>query len=92
MTIQSDMPEPTGPARQPTPAQIIYVNVQTGYQPRAARFAHGFWYWVLLGWWWCTLKFLVRVILWLTFWPLGLWRSHVNQQKKQASRIRRGYR
>ena len=68
--------------------QQVFVNTQ----PRPSRFAHGFLYWILLGWWWCTLKFLGRVTLWIFLFPLGVWRSVVNHQNKRDARIRRGYR
>src|SRR3954471_22740563 len=82
------------PSREPLPAvyapqQIAYSApsatvapfVVAGAGPRyrgPARTAHGPVYWLLIGWWWGPTKWLVRVVLWLFLWPVGLWRSIVH--------------
>ncbi len=56
-----------------------------------ARTAHGWAYWLSVGWWWEPLKWLGRVALWIVFWPLGLWRSIRHGRKTREARERRGY-
>lgn len=57
-----------------------------------ARAAHGVGYWIAVGWWWSPAKYIGRVLLWLGFLPLGIWRSVANGRKKREARERRGYR
>lgn len=45
-------------------------------------------WWILIGWWWRPLCWLGRVALWLIFWPIGLWRSLRNGQRKSERRAR----
>lgn len=81
-----------GPAHQePVVAPVQTVHVYH-HQPVAAAHAHSLTYWLLLGFWWAPTKWLGRVILWLTFWPLGLWRSHRAAQRKTELKVRRGQR
>jgi len=67
------------------------VFVQSYNQPRPSRFAHGWKYWVFIGWWWATIKWIFRVALWLLILPVGVWRSYVHHDNKKQARIRRGY-
>lgn len=46
----------------------------------------GWVYWVTIGWVWEPLKWLGRVMLWLVFFPLGLWRSLVHGRSKGENR------
>jgi len=55
-----------------------------------AHTAHGFIYWLLVGWWWGPTKWLGRVLLWVGFWPVGLWRSIVHGRNTRDSKMRRG--
>lgn len=57
-----------------------------------ARTAHGFMYWLLVGWYWGPLKWVGRVLLWVFLWPVGLWRSVVHGRKTQNAKVRRGAR
>lgn len=57
-----------------------------------ARTAHGTGWWLLIGWWLAPAKWAGRVLLWVLFLPLGIWRSVVNNRKKRDARERRGYR
>lgn len=47
----------------------------------------GWIYWLSVGWIWEPLKWLGRVGLWLTLWPLGLWRSLVHGRRKDQNRL-----
>lgn len=69
------------------PAEVTPVTYQG-----PARTAHGPAYWLLVGWWWLPLAKLGRVLLWMLFWPAGLWRSMRHGRKTRESRERRGYR
>lgn len=55
-----------------------------------ARTAHGFWYWILVGWWWGPTKWFGRVLLWLFLWPVGLWRSIAHGRTSREAKMRRG--
>lgn len=57
-----------------------------------ARTAHGGVYWLLVGWWWEPTKWLGRMVLWVVFFPVGLWRSARHGRKNREARERRGYR
>lgn len=60
-------------------------------EPLPASRAHGWVYWTLLGWYWEPAKWVGRVLLWVFFLPLGIWRSVRHQQKTRERRQRRGY-
>lgn len=47
-------------------------------------------YWLLAGWWLGPMLWAGRVVLWLAFWPLGLWRSLRHHAKAAQRRDRRG--
>ena len=47
---------------------------------------HGAAYWATIGWWWRPLCWAGRVLLWLVFWPAGLWRSIRHGHKADARR------
>ena len=55
-----------------------------------ARTAHGVVYWSLVGWWWGPTKWVGRVLLWVLFLPLGLWRSVVHGRSVRDAKMRRG--
>ena len=51
-------------------------------------------YWVLLGWmiWilkicWVALKFTGRILLWILFWPIGMWRSITHHGDKRNDKM-----
>ena len=82
-------------APQTTPATItntITNTVTVRGQAGPAYAAHGLWYWLLVGWWWGPTKWSGRVLLWLLFWPLGLWRSMAHHGNARDSKMRRGAR
>lgn len=56
-----------------------------------ARTAHGVVWWLLVGWYWAPAKWLGRVLLWVLFFPLGLWRSIVHGRNTRDAKTRRGY-
>jgi hypothetical protein len=84
--------------RQPPPRPPNYPPPPYAFRPEEggyrgpAKTAHGPIYWTLVGWWWGPLKWLGRVLLWLAFWPIGLWRSIRHHQDTQEGKQRRGYR
>jgi hypothetical protein len=87
---QADYRPPGTPPPLPPPRYA-----PPGYQPvyrGPAKAAHGDGYWLLVGWWWEPTKLLGRILLWLLFWPIGLWRSIRHHQDKREGRERRGYR
>lgn len=45
-------------------------------------------WWLLVGWWWAPACWVGRVLLWLIFWPVGLWRSLRHGAKKDRARAR----
>ena len=57
-----------------------------------ARHAHSLTYWLLIGWWWETLCWTARVLCYIIFLPLGIWRSARKGRKNRERRERRGYR
>lgn len=67
------------------------MSQDTQYQG-PAHTAHGWVYWLVVGWWWEPTKWLGRVSLWIVFWPIGLWRSVRHGRKNREARERRGYR
>jgi hypothetical protein len=79
------------PGAPMTPPTTI-TNTVTIERSRPAYMAHGLWYWLLLGWWWGPTKWMGRVLLWLLFWPLGLWRSSVHHGDTRYAKMRRGTR
>jgi hypothetical protein len=56
-----------------------------------ARMAHSPVYWIFVGWWLGPVKWIGRVLLWLVFFPAGIWRSYVHHKKTGAARERRGW-
>ena len=48
---------------------------------------HGATYWMIVGWWWAPLKWAGRVVRWLVFWPVGLWRSMRHSRQVDNRRI-----
>ena len=86
-----------GVAQHPGPQQHYYaappVQHYQGPQYRGpAHTAHGTAYWLLVGWWWEPMAWAGRMLLWLIFPVLGLWRSARKGQRNKESRARRGYR
>jgi hypothetical protein len=67
--------------------QTVVVN---NHAAVSARRAHGAAYWILVGWWWGPAKWLGRVLLWLFFFPLGIWRSIRHSQRKTELKALRG--
>jgi hypothetical protein len=67
------------------------MNEPTAYRG-PDRHAHGKGYWALIGWWWEPLAWLGRMLLWLTFFPAGIWRSLRKSRKNREARERRGIR
>ena len=55
-----------------------------------AHMAHSPLYWALIGWWWGPTKWVGRVLLWVVFWPVGLWRSIVHGRDTRDAKMRRG--
>ena len=67
------------------------MNEPTAYRGPARR-AHGKGYWWLVGWWWEPLAWAGRMLLWLAFFPAGIWRSLRKGRKNREARERRGAR
>jgi hypothetical protein len=76
----AERPEPpeSRPARPTQPA----------YKPAAT--AHGAVYWLTVGWWWGPSKWAGRMLLWLVFLPLGIWRSLRHHRRTVERRVQRG--
>lgn len=57
-----------------------------------ARAAHGWFYWLSIGWLWEPLAWMGRVTLWLVFLPLGVFLSWRKARANAEGRLRRGVR
>jgi hypothetical protein len=77
------------PQAIPVPA---YAAPAPGPVPMPVRTAHSAGWWVVIGWWWAPLYWLVRVFVWLLFWPFGLLWSWLHSRSKDRSRSRRDVR
>lgn len=88
--------DPNMPGPQPpppfftTPVGSMPAPVIMPVYAAPAATSHGAGYWIFVGWWWGPAKFLGRLLLWIVFCPVGLWRSIVHHTDKRHDRMRRG--
>lgn len=91
-TPPRSFPPPTGPpvTSWPPPAPHRPLTGRPHPAPhRPARTAHGAVWWLCIGWWWAPAMWAGRVVWWLVFWPIGLWRSLRHSRRQGERRARR---